>query len=376
MIITVDFLEFAVKNCSIDQILKFFNLESVDFCDSGTFNVNYKKSKILRGFFKFGYENDSSIYDVYVSLSGQGCRLLEDYNSPYSFDWYDFLSVLTSRFDVSFRRIDIAIDDYTDILNTSKLWFRYYKKHKFAGACRKIPLYIEGDSEELIFGSTQSDYLIRIYNKGLERGFKPGEKIINSNTGEIVDHWWRIEQQIRSHKSEQFINNWLQSGSDKLGDISCGFIHEFIRFLTRPNDKSNSQRIPVCDWWLDFLNDAKRIKFTSKPGTVYNRHKLESFLNNQVSSSIKTYIHLLGLSPEQLYHHFDNDDIYLNNSQLALLRANAIRIKNNLERMQAVTAEESELPFDPVLDAQHEFISKLLENDNQYVQLEMSDDNE
>ena len=375
MIITVDFLEFAVKNCSIDQILKFLNLESVDFCDSGTFNVNYKKSKILRGFCKFGYDNDVSVYDVYVSLSGQGCRLLEDYNSPYSFDWYDFLSVLTARFDVSFRRIDIAIDDYTDTLNTEKL-VKYWEAGKFAGACRSVPDHRRLRSQQLYFGSAQSDYLIRIYNKGFERGFKPGEKIINSNTGEIVDHWWRLEQQIRSHKSEQFINKWLQSGSDKLAEISCGFIHEFIRFLTRPNDKSNSQRIPVCDWWLDFLNNAKRIKFTSKPGTLYNQHKLASFLNNQVASSLKTYIHLFGLSPDELYHHFDNDDILLNNSQLALLRANAISIKKNLERMQAVTAEESELPFDPILDAQHEFISKLLENDNQYVQLEMSDKNE
>lgn len=374
MLLTVDFLEFAVKNCTLERILDFLHFDTVNFCDGGKFNVNYKSSKILKGFCKIGYDNDSSIYDVYVSLSGSGCRLLEDYNSPYDFDWFVFLRVLTSEFDVSFRRIDIAIDDYTDLLNTRKLWFRYYKKDKFAGACRSVPKYIEGREEELLLGSPQSDYMIRIYNKGLERGFKHGEKILNSNTGELVDYWWRLEQQIRGHKADQFILKWLQSGSEALGQIACGYIHEFIRFLTKPNDKKNSQRIPVCQWWLDFLSDAKRIKFTSKPGTVYNKHKLESFLNNQVATSIKTYIHILGLSPDELYHHFDNDDIILNNSQLALLRANAIRIKQRLERLQNVIAEESDLPFDPIIDGQLEFIESILENDCLYKQMTLGDE--
>lgn len=370
MLITVDFLEFAIKNCSLEQILKFLNFEVVKFRDGGVFNVNYSKSKILYGFCTIGYDNENSIYDIYVRLTGSGCRLLEDYNCPFDFDWYDFIFSLNSRFDVSFRRIDIAIDDYTDVLNTHKLWFRYWKKGKFAGACRKIPRYIEGDAEEIIFGSTKSNFLIRIYNKGLERGFAPGEKIINQNTGDVVDFWWRLELQIRDHKSEQFINQWLQSGSDSLSVVACGYVHEFIRFLTKPNDKKNSQRIPVCDWWLDFLGRAKRIKFTSRPGTVYNRHKLETFLNYQVATSIKTYIHLLGLQPDQLYNHFDSGDIILNNSQLALLRANAISIKKNLERLQDVASEENDLPFDPVLDAQHEFITQLLENDVLYNNME------
>lgn len=393
MIITVDFLEFAVKSCTVEAIIHFLNFDNVDFCDTGIFNVNYKRSKTLKGFCKIGYDNDTSIYDVYVSLSGSGCRLLEDYNSGQNFSWFDFISSLMSSFDVSFRRIDIAIDDHTDLLNTHKLWFRYYKKGKFAGACRSVPKYIEGREEELIFGSPQSDYLIRIYNKGLERGFIVGEKILNTMTGELVDHWWRLEQQIRGHKSEQFINEWLKAGSESLGEISCGYILEFIRFLTRPNDKTNSQRIPVCDWWLNFLNQAHRIKFTSKPGTVYNAHKLDSWLNTQVASSIKTYIHLFGLTPEDLYQHFDSSDIILNNSQRALLRAKAYRLSDLLEKKSDELLHQSELPFGPelkkafylassyesekqMLDLINRVLDSLKSQDNQYIQLEMSDEYE
>lgn len=364
MLLTVDFLEFAVKNCSLDSILNFMHLETVDFCDGGTFNVNYTKSKNLRGFLKIGYDNFKSVYDIYVSMSGSGCRLLEDYNEPYHFDWYTFLSQLSSNFDVSFRRIDIALDDYTDLLNTHKLWFRYYKKNNFAGACRSVPKYIEGREEEILFGSFKSEYMIRIYNKGLERGYKPGEKILVSETGELVDYWWRLEQQIRAEHAEQFIQQWLSAGSEALSEIACGHILEFIRFLTKPNDKKNSQRIPVCDWWLDFLENAKRVKFCSKPGTVYNAHKLERYLNHQVASSIRTYLLLFGLRPDEVYRHFSRDGVVLNKSQLALLQANAVSLKNHLER-RLQGFNEDDIPFDPHLAEQLSFVnSVLLENDN------------
>lgn len=374
MIITVDFLEFAVKNCDLQIMLNFLSFDMLEFKHSGTFNMNYKKSLILSGFCKIGYDNETTLYDIYVSLSGSGCRLLEDLKGN-SFDWYEFIYTLRSFFDVSFRRIDIAIDDYTRTLRADRLWFKYYKRGKFAGSCKSVPKYIEGREEEIIFGSSQSKYLIRIYNKALERGYKPGDDIIISATGEVVKHWWRLEQQIRSDRADQFVDQWLSAGSDSLSVISCGHILEFIRFLSKFNDKTNSQRIPVVSWWLEFLENAKRVKFVSKPGTVYNRHKLETFLNKQVASSIRTFLHLSGLTPEQLYLHFDNDDIHLNASQLALLRANTYNIKSSLDLVDLRNKINS-VPEDPGFDInefRREFIDKLLAEDNHFIQLEMSD---
>lgn len=377
MIITVDFLEFAVKNCELQKMLNFLSFEMLEFKHSGTFNVNYKKSLILSGFMKIGYDNDATNYDVYVSLSGSGCRLLEDLKGD-SFDWYNFIFMLRNFFDVSFRRIDIAIDDYTRTLRTDRMWFKYYKRGRFAGSCRSVPKYIEGREEELLFGSSQSKYMIRIYNKALERGYKPGDDIVIPGTGEVVKFWWRLEQQIRADHADQFIDQWISAGSESLSAISCGHILEFIRFLTKVNDKSNSQRIPVVSWWLDFLDNVQRVKFVSKLGTAYNRHKLETFLNKQVASSIRTFLHLSGLSPEQLYHHFNNDEIHLNASQLALLRANAYNIKASLD-LAALRSDINSAPVDPGFDLnafRRDFINKLLQEDNQYVQLEMSDVNE
>lgn len=363
MIATIDFLEFAVKNCSLDDILSFLSFETVEFLHTGKFNNNYEKSLTLKGFCKIGYENTKSAYDIYVSLSGSGCRLLEDYKDD-SFQWNLFIRDLVNTYDVDIRRIDVAIDDYTDTLNTKKLYFGYYCRGKFAGSCRSVPDFRDGRTEELIFGSTQSNYLIRIYNKALERGYKPGEEIIDTNTGQIVPYWWRLEQQMRGAKAQQFALLFHLNDVDKLLEISLGYVHEFIRFLTKANDKKNSQRIPVCSWWLKFLGDAQRIKFFSKPGSVYNLSKLDKFLNQQVSSSIKTYIHMLGLNPDELYHHFTSDDVILNGSQLALLRANAEGLYTRLYRD---TVFNINTPDDPDFDLkqfQVAFINSILANDN------------
>lgn len=363
MIVTIDFIEFAVKNCSLDDILSFLSFETVEFLHTGKFNNNYEKSLTLKGFCKIGYENTKSAYDIYVSLSGSGCRLLEDYKDD-SFQWNIFIRDLVNKFDVDIRRIDVALDDYTDTLNTKKLYFGYYCRGKFAGACRSVPDFRDGRTEELIFGSTQSNYLIRIYNKALERGYKPGDQIIDTNTGEVVPYWWRLEQQMRGHKAHQFALLFLMNDVNKLLEISLGYVHEFIRFLTKFNDKKNSQRIPECSWWLKFLGDAQRIKFFSKPGSVYNLSKLDKFLNQQVSSSIKTYIHMLGLDPEQLYHHFTSDNIILNGSQLALLRANAegLYSKHFCDTVFSInTPDDAE--FD-LKQFQVDFIKSIIDNDN------------
>lgn len=364
MLVTVDFLEFAVKNCSLDKMINFLNFGTVNFKDGGTFNMNYSKSKILYGFCTIGYENYKTFYDVYVRLTGSGCRLFEDLNSDR--DWYTFLQQCTSEFEVSWRRIDIAIDDFTDTLRSDRM-ARYWEKGKFAGACRSVPDHRRLKTEEIIFGSTKSEYLIRVYNKGLERGFRPGEDIIIDYTCEVVQHWWRLEQQIRAYKADQFIQKWLSAGSDALTQIACGYVREFIRFLSKFNDKKNSQRIPEASWWVRFLNDAERIKFVSKPGTVYNRHKLFNYLFTQTASSVRTYIHLLGLTPDDLYVRFDHEDIQLNNRQVALIRANAQRIKAEIDRKDRQYQNSHELPFNPIFSEQKEFIENLLKNDNEYV---------
>lgn len=308
MRVIVDTLDFAVPDVTIEFLLHFLGLDKVNFEEGKTMRTNYKKSLYLKGIC-IGYDNPYGKYSCYVNMSGRGCRMFEDLKDK-NLDW---LTLLKSLVDLKadFRRIDIAVDDYTDLIHPLKL-IDYYKKGKYAGSLRKCFGYVF-DKEEFQAGPPGAHFLVRVYNKALEKGYKDG----------LCDGkpWIRCEMQLRDKKATQFIAEWISS--EDLNKIYCGHLLEGVRFLTKPNNKENSQRIPVAPFWKKFCDDALRIPFVSEPGTAYNLSKLERFIMQQVGSSIRTYLCIYDFTPEQLYRKFSDSKIKMNKNQLALLKASA-----------------------------------------------------
>lgn len=316
MLLTVDTLAFAVADTSLVEVMDFLMLDICDFDSGKAFNRNYTSSLYLGGI-RIGYNNFTSRYSVYVYMSGQGCRSFESYHSEriHSFDWFDFICSLFSlnsgiedpkMYKVSFRRIDIACDDRSGGFDIPLL-AKYFEQHKIAGNARTFK-YTLGSEESFYAGSPSSDHFIRIYNKLLERGFSKDEG----------DPWIRVEWQLRDDHAYQFIQSWISSGD--LASVFCGYTLDYLRFLKKPNDRKNSQRIEVAQFWLDFLHSAERIKFVSKPGVEYNLKKLERFINFQVASSIQTFILTHSDDPEELLRYFLRDDVKLNKEQQKLIR--------------------------------------------------------
>ena len=320
MLLTVDTLAFALADVTLENALKFLMLDICDFETGKGFNKNYNSS-IYMGGIRIGYDNFTTRYTVYVYMSGAGCRTYETYQKEKfgTFDWFEFifkLYSLNSDFDghsdpvapLSWRRIDIACDDRSGNFDIRTL-VKYYESHKIAGKARTFR-YTLGAEESFYAGSPQSDHFLRIYNKLLERGFKSGDQ----------DPWIRVEWQLRDDYAAQLISSWVSSGGN-LSRIFCGYTHEFLRFLTKPNDGKNSQRLKTAPWWLDFLDNAGRIPFVSSPGTVYNIKKLDSFVQRQVASSIKTYLLTHNFDYFTFFDEFLSDDIRLNKDQLFLIKS-------------------------------------------------------
>lgn len=304
MLLTVDTLAFAVEQMTLDDLLYFLRLSKSDFEPGRGFNLNYEKSIYLGGI-KIGYENHKTRFSCYVNMSGQGCRTYESYNGE-GFEWESFINRLADCPFVDFRRVDIACDDRSGDFDVRKC-VRYYEAGKIAGCCRTFK-YTLGSEEIFYCGSPQSDTLVRIYNKLMERGFAPEDQA----------PWIRCEIQLRDTAAKQFIGEWLSSGS--LQKIYCGHLLEFVRFLTKPNNKENSQRIPVAPFWLKFCQGAERIKFISSPGVEYNIKKLDNFINHQVASSIKTYLLTHEFDMQDFFDHFLREEIKLNKDQQYLIR--------------------------------------------------------
>lgn len=304
MLLTVDFIEFAVPSLDYDNLIHFLGLDCVSFEYGNRCFFNYSDSVYYAGI-KIGY-NGTKGYLTYVQMSGSGCRTFETIHSDCDFDWLIFIKSLF-EISVDFRRLDIACDDFTDNLDIYKL-ARYYEKNKIAGACHTFR-YVLGSERCFYAGSSKSNCLLRIYDKALERGY---------SVDDLGHPWFRCEIQLRKENCKQFISEWVSSYD--LQKVYCGHVLDWVRFLSKPNDKTNSQRIETASFWRKFLLDAERIKFVSKPGVEYNLRRCDRYIDNQAASNIKLFIKAHDLNPQQVYDVFTRDSVHLRSDQEAVLR--------------------------------------------------------
>lgn len=311
MLITVDTLEFAVKNIECNDLLFFLGLEDMPFEVSGKFRYNYNSS-LYSGGIIIGFENKTSEYSCYVAISGKGCRNLESYfGGPGVFDWYTFLLKLY-ELEISFRRIDIACDTYDDSINIKRC-LKYYEADKFASKSKRVVGYCFSQ-EEFLVGAPSSNMLVRIYNKALERGYSDGLK--------DGKPWVRCEMQLRDEYAAQFVNEYMLSLD--IGKIYKMHLNGFMRFLAAPNDKKNSQRIPSAKWWEKYCDGLPGVRFCSAPGVEYNYKKSYNYVKNQAASSVKFLALFNNWSPGRMYEFFmkqGDNAIKLSNDQLSFLKS-------------------------------------------------------
>lgn len=332
MRILVDCLEFASPCADETDVFYFLGLQNINFVRMRSFVQNYDYGFFYEGIkIAFG----TGQYKSYVSISGKGCRVLEDLKGK-SFDWLEFLKQIVNDFDPSFRRIDIACDIDDDLVTPEKC-IKYYAKHQFAGLARHVEGYIF-DRNEFQVGSVKSNVLVRIYDKALERGYK--DSLIDGH------RWTRVEMQLRAAASQQFIFEFLQ-GKDLFKYFS-GHLMSFCRFTTKPNDKKNSQRLPTAPWWLKFCNDAEKICFVSHPGSDYNLNKLNRYLNDYAARSIKTMLYLQGT--DNFVKHFTDSKIKFTQDQTYLLKNARVDLTADYDLINDLKDENSMIWNECVLE--------------------------
>ena len=311
MLLTVDWLAFRVRSVPQNDIFSFLGIfKKIEWRLGGACFNSYLES-LHYGHITIGLKGQKG-FDYYVSLSGQGCREFEDL-MPSDWSWEDFLYRLSSNPDVSFSRLDIAGDERDGFFNVDRL-DRYIKAGKYATKC-KTPSLTKYGREVCYIGSSQSKVLMRIYNKKMERGYDPDD--------DDGRPWWRCELQMRDDYARQFIEHCRESCS---GSAYCGHCLNHIRWLQKPNDRENSQRILTAKWYRDFLGDCEKMKF-SAPGSSYNYSKLQRYCLHTAGSSVVTLAKFFNMSPEQFYDYFvNNDKIKLRPDQLDLISSKGLKL--------------------------------------------------
>ena len=299
----IDTLSFRVANYDLNFLLQFLGLFELKIpweCRNGRYSykasIYYEGIQILYG--------GSDGFECYVTMSGKGCRTYEDLVCDASDNiWYSlFRDIRNEPDNFHISRIDIALDDYTDALEIEKL-VKYYRNDKFSSKCSNVR-YVLGSEECFYVGSPQSEILLRIYNKKLERGYTEPEDLDGKP-------WYRAEMQFRDKKATSVIDELLKRG---IGETFQGVLNNHCRFLAKPNDCKNAQRINNAGFWDYITNGSAKLKLITEPGSLYNKAKLDRY-EKQFRSSVKTLIYSEGLTADELYSRFVDCKIQLSNEQ-------------------------------------------------------------
>lgn len=339
LISLIDWLSFTLKTVAhesehgtirtavtVNDVCMLLNIPESEFVDMprGLHGYHYQKVcgdiRIL-----FGGTGDMGIH---VQMSGQGCRQWETYFG----DQWDALIEELLNHDAKISRIDLAVDDIR--YHDDKPYFKVGDLIKRAkkGLCRskwrsaqpteKIKL-ADGSShgKTIYYGSPTSKMQLRIYEKNFER-VNAGKELEEGLTA-----WNRIELQLADDRA-QTTADFITKGTTT-GEIIFGILSHYINYVD-DNGDSNKARWPISEFWLDFLNDAAKLRLASKAPDKTIPIK-EGWLHNQVSATQAEVWYAMG-SPGEEYFVDMMERGLLKMSDAQWKRAEAFREMMEVER--------------------------------------------
>lgn len=274
-----DYLTFTSKIHSLTDIIDLLGLQNVQF-------------ENLKGFYRYQdrlfYDGISIHYNgtedmgICVEMSGKGCRTWEKYgNSDYDGLFSEIIANYnddSEKRQMNLTRLDVAYDDFTKVLDLPLLC-RETQNKNFVSRFKDWEVIYGNKGIAVNHGSNKSNVYVRIYDKRLEQ--KVEKKI---------EHWVRCELQIRHECAIGFImlKDTIQK---KYFDV----LNNYLRYIVSSGNDTNASMLDTAPYWLNFLQSAESKSIFHKPADNYSFDKLYSFVNNQLSGAISTYIDIVGV---------------------------------------------------------------------------------
>lgn len=286
MQILVDALTISFKFDAVTQIIDVLGIEQILNQTQPRRSKWYDKGFYYPGL-NVGYNEDElgRITETLLDLSGQGCRLIETLNP--GFDWFGILDLwhdeLTNK-DAHISRIDLACDCHDeDPLDYDKILHATDRGHYVCLA--SDVRWICGSELCIYFGSPKSARMLRIYDKAAEQG--------------IDGKWIRLELQLRNDAAMSIWLTHITCPDLTIGQIYTGNLRNFLRFVSVPRGEDiaqiklagNTGRLNTVRWWEAFLGGAEALPQLYLPGEEYTLDRLDRYIKQQLSSSLKTYIY-------------------------------------------------------------------------------------
>lgn len=307
--VTFDFIEvkeFEKGNYVIDpynknliKLLKLFNINThlYELKNTSTSLHGYSNCRHIGEHIKLLYGSNFTVNRFGHStcnllMTGEACREFINKRNGKWTDLFNFFLSFGAEYIVSFKRIDIAIDDYEGSLNIYNLVNKVRNK-EYTSPLKKWNVTESGskDGEKhgltITLGSTGSNQLV-IYDKNAERRSKD-EPTQNTNI------WYRWELRFTDEKAEKVISQWLLAVGTNNSKTFMEFKSELLFQLFQPKivdtNDSNKSRWKVIPEYLSFLESIEKIDISAKKKelTSFNR-KLEWFERSISPTLTEIYI--------------------------------------------------------------------------------------
>lgn len=288
-------------------------------------------STIVKGHSRFMYKEAkkfmplSSInMGVCVELSSHALRDVEQ--SRGFTNWLDWFSNLFRLFpNIKFTRIDIASDFFHKLRHLDSYHLQRmvkYQTRPYITPFRTSHYDETNDTKTgaplgstFYLGKPQSKWMLRVYDKKLERIYQHGDTWLLNNK---IKNWCRWEVQYNRDSAPQvadLIGNGVSPSTiwlDSVRKILCVCANDKDK-NTVILQKSKTQKVEVPEWWADFVDYDSKPKFDysgKSPHYTYDRHMnwlgravLPSFVKDLI---VQIY---LGGDPNKWLNHVLNQSL-------------------------------------------------------------------
>lgn len=269
-----DWLTFTTKIHDVNSVVELLGLGDVVF---KSFSGRYGYADRL------SFEGIHILYNgrddmgVCVEMSGSGCRSWETYGSgDYDGIFSEIIENIAEK-SMNITRLDVAYDDFVGVLDLSYLMMAA-QNGDYASRLQDIEVIYSNKGCSVCHGNRrESNVFIRIYDKKKERN------------RDDLDYWVRCEMKLKDSCAKGFIQ--LE------GDIRKNYfdvMNNYLRYVVHSKDKNKCQ-LAMSPEWLRFIESWETVSIFDRPGTDYNILKLDSYVRDQLSGALTTYIDVVGV---------------------------------------------------------------------------------
>ncbi|SOC16564.1 phage replication initiation protein [Ureibacillus xyleni] len=291
----VDWVEATFKTVGTEQLVTDLLQMNFDKFYPDTGRYGYRRS-IRCGSISVYFDGQEDM-GIHLEMKGRGCREYEGYNL---LSWKELFEVFL-RYEVSFSRLDIAVDDFKGFFKLKEI----QKKIKGRELVSKFKLANIQQSYEtrtglgqgltIYYGSSKSDIQIRMYDKLSERSNN------NYNVPKDINFWNRTEVQLRNERAQTVakILATEEDGERTIGQTVCGILKHYIRFTIKGKEKNRS-RWKTARFWDKFLNGVDALSLSTNPVEPQTVEEKEMWFMNQAAPTYALILDAYGGDPKKM----------------------------------------------------------------------------